>query len=85
MAVWPSDDRAYDEYLIRGGPGPSQAPPITECFYCAGPFTKVPFVYWRGEPGFLALHPACFVELFIRLARDVHQVELAVGYVTESA
>ena len=44
------------------------------CYYCAG-VLESPFLVWMGAGEALTLHPACTVELTIRLLRDVHQVE----------
>jgi hypothetical protein len=44
------------------------------CFYCHDLLTD-PAVHWMGSGGDLYLHPACVSALFIRLARDVHEIE----------
>jgi hypothetical protein len=44
------------------------------CFYCHGELSD-PAVSWAGATGDIYLHPACVPALFIRLARDVHEVE----------
>jgi hypothetical protein len=44
------------------------------CYYCAETLQS-PFIMWMGAGEPLGLHPACTVELSIRLLRDVHQVE----------
>jgi hypothetical protein len=52
------------------------------CFYCGQPLST-PFVIWMGVGEPLALHPACVVELSIRLLRDVWQIETATNtYIT---
>lgn len=45
-----------------------------KCFYCGLPLRAIA-VFWAGADGELWLHPACVVELTIRLYRDVHEVE----------
>jgi hypothetical protein len=48
------------------------------CFYCGQP-VSAPAVYWRGcadhDDPWLLLHAGCVLELFVRLARDVHEIE----------
>jgi hypothetical protein len=48
------------------------------CFFCGQPISA-PAVYWRGctdhDDPWLLLHAGCVLELFVRLARDVHEVE----------
>ena len=51
------------------------------CYYCYSPLTS-PFVVWMGAGEPIALHPACVVELSIRLFRDVHEIECETDYVT---
>lgn len=58
------------------------------CFYCGAPL-EPPAVQWMGtaidgeHTSHLLLHPHCAVELFIRLTRDVHEIECRTGeYVT---
>ena len=52
------------------------------CFYC-GHGLASPFVIWMGFGEPIALHPACVVELAIRLFRDVHEIECAANaYIT---
>jgi hypothetical protein len=46
----------------------------TECFFCYRPLTR-PFVLWSGASGYLSLHPACVLNLFLRLARDVWELQ----------
>ena len=54
------------------------------CFYCHTAL-QAPFVVWMGAPltdtddGRLALHPACVLDLFVRLVRDVHEIECKTG------
>ena len=60
------------------------------CFYCHEP-VSAPALYWMGSApreedhaSLLVLHPACTVELAIRLFRDVHEIECRTyEYVTE--
>ncbi len=46
------------------------------CFFCGQPVSP-PAVSWRGcaehDDPWLLLHPGCMLELFVRLARDVHE------------
>src|SRR5688500_2655834 len=61
----------YERWLGRG--------PTTECFYCGKP-APPPAVMWTGKGGpgsyfDLILHPPCLMELFLRLGRDVWQLE----------
>jgi hypothetical protein len=58
----------YQEELDRGAP----------CFYCYEPLTD-PSVMWRGQSGEIFLHPACVMELMLRLLRDVYETELKSG------
>ena len=51
------------------------------CYYCGHSLTS-PFIAWMGAGEAIALHPACTVELGIRLFRDVHQIECETSYVT---
>lgn len=52
------------------------------CFYCYRQL-NAPVVMWMGSTSNIYLHPACVVELGIRLFRDVHQIECATNsYVT---
>jgi hypothetical protein len=44
------------------------------CFYCNKPLID-PSVYWLGATGEIYLHPSCVLDLFVRLARDVHEAE----------
>ncbi len=44
------------------------------CFYCGNP-TFDPAIVWSGFGGKIFLHPACCVELGIRVLRDVHELE----------
>jgi hypothetical protein len=43
------------------------------CFYC-GQALSDPAVFWMGHDAELYLHPACVTDLFVRLARDVHEI-----------
>lgn len=51
-----------------------ELPEGQQCFYCYAPIRAIA-VFWMGAAGELWLHPACVVELTIRLYRDVHEVE----------
>jgi hypothetical protein len=52
------------------------------CYYCGAPLNS-PFIVWAGAGAeHLTLHPACTVELAIRLFRDVWQIECETTYVT---
>jgi hypothetical protein len=50
----------------------------SECFYCYRPVYP-PGVMWSGAAGELVLHPACVLDLFLRLGRDVWDVERRIG------
>ena len=45
-----------------------------DCFFCHHPMTS-PGIYWTGATGEIWLHPACVLELTIRLFHDVHEIE----------
>jgi hypothetical protein len=45
-----------------------------DCFYC-GRALSDPAIHWSGFTGDIYLHPACIFPLFIRLARDVHELD----------
>ena len=49
------------------------------CFYCYAPLSD-PAIFWMGATGDLYLHPRCVLDLFVRLARDVHESECPVYY-----
>lgn len=49
-----------------------------DCFYCAQPVHQAG-VMWAGTPSELVLHAACVIELFLRLGRDVWQIECDTG------
>ena len=50
------------------------------CFLCHGKLTY-PAVHWMGSTGDIVLHPACVLDLFVRMARDLHQIKVdGVGY-----
>lgn len=49
------------------------------CFYCDTPLTD-PAVRWIGATGVITLHPRCVLDLFVRLARDVHETECPAHY-----
>jgi hypothetical protein len=44
------------------------------CFYCYKPLSD-PAVHWMGHEAHIYLHPRCVLDLFVRLARDVHETE----------
>ena len=45
------------------------------CFFCGKPLTD-PSVHWAGHHGdHLYLHADCVLRLFVRLARDVHEIQ----------
>lgn len=54
------------------------------CYYCGQPIAP-PAVWWRGGEigqyggGDIVLHPACCLELVVRLVRDVHEIECRAG------
>lgn len=45
------------------------------CFYCHNT-TADPAITWAGATAEIFLHPACVVELALRLLRDVHEFEV---------
>lgn len=49
------------------------------CFYCGEALTD-PAVHWSGHSGEVYLHPACIFPLFVRLARDVHELDCPAYY-----
>jgi len=53
------------------------------CFYCGRP-VQPPGVYWHGfgdeDVPWIVLHPGCVIDLFVRLARDVHEIECRTRY-----
>lgn len=44
------------------------------CSFCGG-FLQDPAVFWMGYDVEIILHPICVFGLFIRLGRDVHEIE----------
>ena len=48
------------------------------CFLCWNPLED-PAIHWMGSTGDIYLHPACVIELAIRMFRDVHEVECTMG------
>lgn len=44
------------------------------CFHCYQ-LVVPPMVAWMGSTAEIVMHPACVVELAIRLFRDVHEIE----------
>jgi hypothetical protein len=49
------------------------------CFYCGEPLFD-PAVYWMGHTGEIYLHPPCVLTLFVRLARDLHEIDCPIYY-----
>lgn len=45
-----------------------------DCFYCLKPLAD-PAAHWAGSSGSIYLHRECVFPLFVRLARDVHEIE----------
>lgn len=43
------------------------------CFLC-GESLHDPAVFWMGVTGELYLHPACVLDLFVCLCRDLHEI-----------
>jgi hypothetical protein len=66
MAIINYEERTYNRLIGR------------ECFYCYGPVYP-PGVMWMGSGGDLVLHPPCVLELYLRLGRDVLQIEQTTG------
>ena len=50
------------------------------CFYCETTILTDPAVHWHGVIGSIYFHPACVFPLFIRLARDLHELERPDAY-----
>lgn len=49
---------------------------IKDACYLCGQKITYPSVLWMGhECQFIVLHPACVLDLFVRLARDLHQLK----------
>lgn len=57
-----------------GATGRRDIPEGTPCFYCHQGLQGTVILWW-GSGADIYLHPACAVELSIRLLRDVHEVE----------
>ena len=58
-------------------------PAEAKCLYC-GQALSVPYVVWQTAHGragsdAIGVHPACTVELTIRLLRDIHEIEEQTG------
>jgi hypothetical protein len=66
VAVTRTDDHELGDFLTAAG---------KTCFYCHGLIVADPAILWSGAYGNIHLHPACTVELAVRLFRDVHQIE----------
>lgn len=63
--IWKSEKRYEESGIPMGEP----------CFFC-GEEADAPMVFWTGVKGTnLVLHPACAVDLTLRLYRDVHEVQ----------
>jgi hypothetical protein len=45
-----------------------------DCFYC-GRRLSDPSVFWMGHTGEVYLHPPCVFPLFVRLCRDMHELD----------
>jgi hypothetical protein len=54
--------------------GLTKMPSGLKCFYCSAPIQEFPYIDWLGTSE-IDFHPACVIELCVRLLRDVHQVE----------
>jgi hypothetical protein len=48
--------------------------PTQECFYCFQSLDEVA-IWWRGASD-IWIHAACFIELAVRMFRDVHEIEI---------
>ena len=44
------------------------------CFYCEEVLSD-PAVHWHGATGDIYLHPNCLFPFFVRLGRDVHELQ----------
>ena len=49
------------------------------CLYCGQPLSD-PSVHWSGFTAEVYLHPGCVLALFVRLARDLHEIECPAYY-----
>jgi len=49
------------------------------CFYCGASLAD-PAVAWSGFDSDVYLHADCVSKLFVRLARDVHEIECPAHY-----
>jgi hypothetical protein len=63
---------------LTGPLGLRMTPEHGTCFYCFHPLDN-PAVEWSGATGVICLHPACVLELAVRLFRDVHELECRTG------
>jgi len=59
---------------LADGEATCHAPLPQLCFYCRDSIVELPYISWIGTTD-VFLHPACAIELSLRLLRDVHQVE----------
>lgn len=50
----------------------------SECFYCYKPVYP-PAVMWMGASAEIVLHSPCFMELSLRMGRDVLEIEQKTG------
>lgn len=50
-----------------------------QCFYCARALCD-PAIHWMGHGGDLFLHRDCVFALFVRLCRDVHELDCPQQY-----
>lgn len=66
--------------VIRpGAPWPYARLVGRDCYYCGHP-VEPPAVAWIGFGSEeLVLHPDCVLDLFVRLARDVWEIECTTG------
>ena len=47
-----------------------------KCFYCGLAIGTFPFITWIGSGATINLHPACTLNLVVRLMHDVHDVQI---------
>jgi hypothetical protein len=63
--------------------------PARSCFYCGQPLSGEAVLEWQGSAPdhpsaaqSLWLHPGCFLDLSLRLSRDLHTVQCVMDYRT---
>ena len=82
-------EHEFDKHTVGLAPAdlPSVIDPKDPCFYCGSPVVSTRGVYWMGSPKAytIVLHPACTVNLTIRLLRDVHAIQCIEGTRTAMA